>query len=209
MSLESQLSIKKRIKSATERLEAIEGEVPRLIAGVNNGFSNLETRLNEMTEILNAIAQLHGEAEVSAKVAENRIERAVQAAQRQKEGLEKAIIDGRVVVTDTVGPKSVVVCKETDKDGNATTPGRVQLEFGQIRPEFQEKFLGKGTGVKVEAPNGNILEVVEVYNLVDPPPQAANSDAAPTPAADASAPAADVTDAPPADAAATQPPAQA
>jgi hypothetical protein len=207
MSLESQLSIKKRVKSATERIEAIEAEVPRLIAGVNNGFSNLETRLNEITEILNAISQLHGETEVSAKVAENRVARAEQVANSHKEGLEKAVADGRVVTAAVIGPKSVVVCKETDKDGNATSPGRVQLEFAQIRPNFQEKFLGSATGVKVEAPNGNILEVVEIYDPVDPPPQAANSDAAP--AADAAAPVAPAADPTPTDASATQPSAQA
>jgi hypothetical protein len=209
MSLASQLSVKKRILSATQRLEALEKEVPKIVAGVNNGFTNLEARVNEIQEYVNALAQLVGEAEVSAKIRENQIARAEAAANAQKEGLEKAITDGRVVTADTTGEKSVIVCKETDKDGNLIPPGRVQMEFRQIIPTFKEKFLGTKVGAKVATPNGGSLEIVEIYDLVDvPPPQAANADVAPasTPGDDAPAtPAADV----PTDASATQPPAQA
>lgn len=176
-SISGQLSVKNRVKSALERIESIEGDLPKLVAGVNNGFANLEQRLNEFTEILNAISQLVGEKTVGDQVTSNRIARAEAMAQAQKEGLEKALAEGKVTVAEAAGEKTVIVGKEFDKDGNLIPPGRIQMEFRQIVPSFKEKFTGIKVGGTVETPNGGKIEVVELYDIADPPPEAANADA--------------------------------
>jgi hypothetical protein len=191
-------SVRKRVKSALERLDQLESDVPRLIAGVNNGFSNLEGRLNEFTEILNALSQLTGETAVSAKIAENRIARAEALAQQQEEGLKKAITDGRVVAVAAVTEQSVIVGSKSDKDGKLEVAnGRVQMEFAQIIPAFKSKFLGAVVGAKVETPDGGTIEVKEIYDLV-PQKEAPPADAAPADIATDAAAAAPATTAAPA-----------
>jgi hypothetical protein len=214
MSDTAKLSDRKRIRSALERIESLEMDVPRLVSGVNQGFSALENRLRTIDQNLGAVIELIGQDAVSQKVQENLIKQAEQLSAAQAEGLAKALKDGRVVIVETIGEKSVIVAKKTDKDGNIEPgTGRQQMEFKQIIPSFKEKFLGAKVGLVVETPDGGKLEVTEVYDLVDPPPAPANTDAAPaadaaaapatdaaaaTPAADASAPAAEAAAAAPA-----------
>lgn len=190
------ISQRARIKSALERIEALEQEFPRIIGGVNNGFMNVEGRLNETTEIMNAMAELIGQDSVAAKVAENRTKRAEATAAAQTEGLAKALADGKVAKVETISEKTIIIAKAFDKDGNLEVPGRIQMDFGQVKPEFREQFLGKSVGAILDTPVGGKLEVTELYEVVAPPPPAANTDA---PAAETA----------PSDASATQPPAQA
>jgi hypothetical protein len=180
-----------RIRSALERIETLETEVPRIVAGVNNGFVNVEQRLNENTEIMNAIAELVGQDSVAAKVAENRLKRAEAAAQMQADGLAKALVDGHVTMVTTIGEKTIIVGKSFDKDGNIEPPGRVQMDYGKVKPEFKEQFLGKPVGTIIDTPTGGKLEVTELYEIVPPAPPAENTDA-PAPVA-AAAVAADAT----------------
>ena len=211
-----------RIKSALERIQGLEDELPKLIAGTNGALAQLEQRISQSTEILNAIAQvvdgLAGDGTVSAKVTDNQIKRAQTLADQQKAGIAAALAEGKLAVTDVIGEKSVVVCVETDKDGNTVPPGYMQMEAARIIPAFHDKFIGQKVGGTVDTPNGGKLTITELYDFVAQPPVAANADTpttdapAATPATDVAvdaAPAADAPAAPAADATTTPTPVQA
>jgi hypothetical protein len=175
------------IKSAVERITDLETQIPSLLSQVNAGFANFGQRLNENTEIVNALTTLvdsfAGHDATSAKIQEVRIKRAEALAAEQVAGITKALADGTIVSSTTIGEKSVFVCTETDPQGEVIPPGRVQIEVQQLVPSFKSKFIGQGIGASVPTPNGNTLTVTELYDFVDPPPAAkapaANTDEVP------------------------------
>lgn len=212
MTLSSQISKSKQLKSALERLDDLEIGIPNILSQVNIGFNQVNGRLNESTEILNAISQLFGQDLVTQKVNDNRVKAAEEKAEQQRQGVAKALADGAIIPAEVVGEKTVIVTEVKDKDGNVEPPGRLQMESPQLSPQFKPLFMGKGVGTVIPAPAGGTLTIKELYEFVPAPPEAANTDtqqptaaagAGDAPATDAptSAAEAPVTTTPPAEAA--------
>jgi hypothetical protein len=127
----------------------------------------LDQRISAMEEIMSATTLVVGQEQVSDMVKSRRVEKADARSAAEKAALDVALGEGKVVKTETIGEKSIVVGREKDKDGNDLPPGRVQLLFGQFLPEFQPQLLGKGVGTTVDTPIGGKFEVTEVYDIVD------------------------------------------
>lgn len=183
-----------QIRTISERVQDMEMRIPMFLAQANSSLNNLAGRLGENAEILNALVELFGQDIVSQRVNENRLKRATEQAEEQKAGIAEGVKKGLLVPATVVGEKTLIVTEVKDKDGNVEPPGRLQMEAAKLTPAFRPLFEGKGVGTVVPAPAGGTLTITDLYDAVDPPPAAANTDAqqAPTvaPAADASATAA-------------------
>jgi hypothetical protein len=175
---ERQLSLRGRNLDNSKRIDAIEQDIPRILGGVNDGFTRLSSQLSELTEIVNALVSLVGEDDVAKSVTESRIAKAQQESDAAKAALAQAVTDGKYKATDVITEKSVIVGNEKNKEGVTIPPGRAQLLFTKLLEEFREKMLGQKVGFTVTTPPGGTFEVTEIYEEVPAPVAAAP---APTP----------------------------
>jgi hypothetical protein len=175
-SFAQQVSQKKAVKSALERIDQLEQDLPKIVMGVNEAVMGQRRGLGELASVVEALTEILGAGTVDAKIKEIN-ERKVQAQlDKAKAALDEGLAKGDLVKADAVSDKSLIVGREYDKDGNVLPPGRAQITFDGIMPEFQDKLLGQGPGFTVETKNGGKFEVVEVYDVLATPVTAESAD---------------------------------
>lgn len=159
-------------KTIVERVADVESAFPRLVEAIND---NIDRKLQPVIPLLNALTDLVGREAVASKMKEQREAQATQDMEMRKAQLEVLVKEGRLVKSDTVSDKSVIVARETGADGTVVHPGRFQMMFSEIAPQFQEKLLGKAVaGLKLDLPeNQGTFEVLESYEFVPEPAPAA------------------------------------
>ena len=172
--MQRQLSQKKQVKSALERIDQIEEDIPQIVLGVNDALlelrGELRNRISPLAQITEALTEILGSDIVDAKIKEIDQRKTMARVETAKKNLEDGLAKGTVVKADAISDKSLIVGRETDKDGQVIFPGRAQLTFDKVAPEFQDKLLGQGVGFQVDTQTGGKFEVVEVYDVVTPPP---------------------------------------
>jgi len=162
-----QLSQKKKILSAIERVEMLENTLPTVVAEVNKALTNIDKSLARFQVILDALVEVVGPQQVQAAVDIANAKKEAERAEAAKQALEIAVKEGRLKAVTEVAPNTILVGKEVDKEGNQVG-SRVQLSFKSIKPEFRDTLLGKSAGAVIDLPDGK-FEVQEVYELVEPP----------------------------------------
>lgn len=165
-----QISQRKQVRSALERIDTLEQDVPRIFQAVNEALTQSNQRMSQLGKVLEAVVELFGSETVDAKIKEIDTRNVQAQADGARAALEAGVADGTLVSALDINDKSLIVGREIDADGNVVFPGRVQLMFSGIRPEFQEKLLLQGPGFVVETQNGGKFEVLEVYNVVEKAP---------------------------------------
>lgn len=128
------------VKSALEHIGEAERVIPELIARINQAFMQIEQRLDNYGEAIDALVELAGGKGVVDSVIQR--QRSAQATER----LNVALKAGTLVAAEKVSERSVIVGSEFDSDGKPVPPGRVQVAFESIKPEYREKLLGQGIG---------------------------------------------------------------
>lgn len=183
-----QLSQRQQVRTALERISDLEQQMPQIIVGINQALNAASTRASELASVIEAISEILGTEVVDAKIKEISERKALQNLASAQDALQKGLEDGSVVKTDSITANSLVVGRELDKDGNPVFPGRVQLTYAAIRPDFQKKLLGQSAGFvfstsESESPNpeDGKFEVLEVYNIV-PKPEVSEQSKVETPA---------------------------
>lgn len=152
-------------KTIVERVADLETAFPEVVYEVNK---HLKSRLDPVTQALNAVMELLGRDTVAAKITELREKQLHEEMVTKKAQLEAMVAEGRLVKGDVVNEKSLIVGKEVTADGTVVAPGRFQLLFGEIAPKFQEQILGKSPGVSFDIPDYGKFEVQEVYDFAPP-----------------------------------------
>lgn len=165
-SMQRQLSQKKQVKSALERIDQLEQDIPQIVMGVNEAIMGQRQATGELAQVVEALTEIIGSGNVDSKIKEIQERKTLARVEQAKKNLEDGLEKGTVVKADAISDKSLVVGRETDKDGNVVFPGRAQVTFDQIAPEFQDKLLGQGAGFAVETKAGGKFEVVEVYDVI-------------------------------------------
>lgn len=163
------LSLRGRNQDNSNRLDALEKDIPNILSGVSEGFMKLSGQLNELTEIVNALVGLVGEEDVAKGVTEARIAKAQEQSDSAKAALEKAVAEGKFEASETINETSVLVGIEKTKDGTVIPPGRAQLQFGTLLPDFKEQLLGQKIGFTVTTPPGGSFEITGIWNEVKKP----------------------------------------
>lgn len=119
----------------------------------NQLFSQIETP-NE--EIINIIQH-----QIDKNILDENI--ALQAA--QVAGVEKYLSEGKLSPIEKVTETSLIICHRLEPDGSYSNPGRIQMEFSAIYPEYKERLLNKGIGELVEDVDGSRMKIVEIYAI--------------------------------------------
>ncbi len=185
-----QRQLARKTSNALERLDQLEKTVGNIVGAVNNSLGQVSAQLSGITEVLDAVVQTLGAETIQKIMTENRAAKAEAQALAEEQALKELLDKGDLKVAEQITERSIVVGKESDKEGNIRPPGRAQVPFARIDPNFQAAFLGKGAGFSLDLPTGGKFEVTAVYEVVE------KIDAPVTPPAEAlpAAPAAETTE---------------
>ncbi len=181
-------------RNALQKVEDLEAEVTQLretLTGVmramSNGLNQVQAQAQEqisgLAEQTEAIIRTLGASQVAATIDAIRIERNQAMAAQSKANLAQAILDGKIVVTETVDEESIVTGVEYQANGElAVGGGYVALKYSEIKPEFRDAMTGKKVGDKVDLANGGgTFEIQQILKLAPKPAPVA----APAPAPEA------------------------
>ena len=186
-----QRQLARKTSNALERLDQVEKTVGNIVGAVNNSLGQVSQQLGGITEVLDAVVQTLGAETIQKIMTENRQAKAEAAAQAEEAALKELLSKGDIKVAEAISEKSIVVGRETNPDGTVRAPGRAQVAFARIDPNFQGPFLGKAVGFVLDLPNGGKFEVLEIYEVVEKPETVpAESSTPEAPAASATEPAA-------------------
>ncbi len=156
---------KQAVRSLSDRVGGLEQNVARALIGIQGRFEGFEGRLSPVEELVDALVDIQGRAEVERLVDERRIARARALAEQEKNTLEGGVRDGYVTAAEVVGEKSIIVGKYVNADGVVIEPGRAQLVIPGVAPQFREKLVGKGAGTVLDLPNDETFELLEIYEV--------------------------------------------
>jgi predicted transcriptional regulator len=157
----------KRTSSMQEQLASLQNNFTQLVMSVNTALQDLEGRLTNLAKVVEAASQIVGQEVIEAKLGELEQARNEARLAAAKAALEKAVTDGTLVAAEAVGEKSLIVGRETDKDGKEVGLGRFQMNFSDLKPEFKEKLKDQKAGFSIELPEGGKYFVQEIYSFVE------------------------------------------
>lgn len=164
------LSQKKQVKSAIERIDALEQELPRLALAINEVLTKNAQRLSDVASVLEAVAHMLGQDEVDAKIAELAKERASKRLAEAQEKLNEAVEAGQLVPVDMVDSDSFLVgTVSKGADANATSE-QVQVTYDQLSSTIKDQLLGAAVGSTAQADDGSLFQVTEIYRVIVPEP---------------------------------------
>jgi hypothetical protein len=160
--------VRARERNALERISGLEQDLQRLVGAVQQAFNESEAKLRDVSEVLDAAVALTpgGVDAIKAKMAELRTQRAADEATKAKEGLDNALLEGKVEQLQKIDADCIITGVEKDKEGNVIPPGYVQLAFSTIKPEFGKQMLDQGEGFTFATDGGGTFEVTGIYKAV-------------------------------------------
>lgn len=176
----SKLSLRQRTKDSASKIETLEQDLIKVVNGVNDVFGKFQTQLEAQKEVIAALTDLlTTPVAVSERVQQRRLDREASAAAEAKASVELLKTQGVLVTSEKVEEASFIVGREFDKEGSVKHPGRVQVTFKDLKPEFQPKLLGQSVGFLVETEEGGKFEIQEIYSIDEAAAAAAQKPTAP------------------------------
>lgn len=166
------VSQKKQVKNILERTEALENDLAGIAQAVQAALEEANNRTARLAKVIEAVVELLGAPTVDATMKEIEANKLQAASDAAKAELEKGVSEGRLTRAVGAGELSLIVGREFDAEGNTNGPGRVQVTFSSIKPEYQEVLRGQGSGFSFPTEAGGKFEVLEVYDVVPDAPVA-------------------------------------
>lgn len=105
------------------------------------------------------------EDNLSEAIAKNQEDRLIsQTDDMIKQGLLKE--------TEEVGKESFIISKEFDEEGKLIAR-RNQFPLSRLVEELQKEFIGKKVGDSVTLKEGNKIDILQIFNIIEPKPEKA------------------------------------
>jgi hypothetical protein len=178
---------KQQPKTAGQRLDELERAMTSVFQALDHMGRESQT-IKEAIRLLGnkvdalAKANIAGEAPTDETLSKIMIDTNVEELKGKVEGLVKAQV---LVSTDIVGETAFIVGRELASGDNTVVNPRLQFTLGALAKEVGEKLKGHLVGDIITIKEGEVrFEIMEVYNIQEPPAPAPTA-----PAADATAPA--------------------
>ena len=131
---------------------------------VDDGFKDIASRIEDISVVLQAISQVVGLDKVNEKAKEIRIQLLENESAEQGKNVEKAVAEGRLVVTETATENTLVVTTVKKADGSPMYPSKSYLPFAQLKPEVQAVLRDKKVGAVETLPtDGGTIELLAIY----------------------------------------------
>lgn len=178
--MERNLSLRKKAANAMERLDVLESQVEdvqktiqQLAMAMNNALNQSSQQVAELRETLDAVVGLVGLGAVQSSLEESRLARMIAAAEETKANIAKALEEGKMVKTDKISGKSLIIGREFRADGTEIPPGFAAIQLVQVKDDYRIKLLDQAPGFTMATEAGGKFEVMDVYEPVDKPAVAA------------------------------------
>jgi hypothetical protein len=160
--------------TASQKLESLEGIIQNQSNQIMIMAEELDRLGNVMTALakrINAVVRSGDEGhQISSKQVNTLL---VSDAAKELSGKVDYLISQGVLVLDNSNPvkfESFVVGREINSEKEEVNP-RVQFAVQSLESEGQEKVIGKKVGELVLGDEGVDMEVLEIYNIVEPKAQ--------------------------------------
>lgn len=160
------LSQKKQVKSALERIDSLEQELPRLALAVNEVLTKNAQRLGNFAAVLEAVVHVLGQSTIDEKMAELAEEKTSKRLAEARAKLTEAVEAGQLVAADAVDTDSFLVGTISKGDDAEKTEEQVMVSYDQLADSIKEKLLGVGAGAVVNADDGSQFAVSEIYRII-------------------------------------------
>lgn len=166
----------KRSANAIDRIGELENaytlmskDMQRVLPAIDQAIQAIQQQLSGAIEVLDAVVATLGVETIEKCMIENRRSKATTMMETDKARLEAELAAGSKVAVPAITDKSTVVGTEKEQDGSVRHPGRAQLVFSRIAPDFQDKLLGQAVGFVLELPTGGNFTVDGIYEDVEKP----------------------------------------
>lgn len=170
--------IAKRSANALDRIGELETgltllsqDIQRVLPAIDQAIQAVQQQLSGAIEVLDAVVSTLGTETIEKCMIENRRSKATSLMEADKARLEAELAAGSKVPVATITDKSTVVGVETEPDGSVRHPGRAQLVFSRIAPDFQNKLLGQPVDFVLELPTGGKFTVTGIFEDVEKAPE--------------------------------------
>lgn len=168
------MSLRQRTKDTAAKVEDFQKDLVTVVNAVNEVFGKFQAQVEAQKELLNTLVALAGPEVIQAKLEARKVERDQKAVAAVDLLKSKNVL----LVAPLVTEDSFIIAKEWDKDGNLKAPGRVQVAFKDLLPDFKGKLSSAVVGDSVETPDGGKFEIVEIYSIDQEAAKAAQIDTA-------------------------------
>lgn len=152
-------------RNSLQRLDALESLMVPLMENMATQFRTTNGKLDQLSQIVNALIGAVGTEIVTAKLVEIQLEDARLQAEDTKKHTAQLKEQGVLSVIDTVTPGSVVIATESKPDGSVHGAGWFRVGFDELNEETKVLFEGKKAGDKGTFANGNVFEILEVLKF--------------------------------------------
>lgn len=158
-------SLRQRTKDTAAKVQDFEKDLVTIVNGVNEVFGKFQAQLESSKEMIASLTELVGVEKVQEQVNKRKVERDNKA--RVEAETVVASLKEKEILTplESITEKSFIVAREFDKAGTLKSPGRVQVSFEALVPEFKPKLEGQKVGFIVTTPEGGAFEVLEIYQV--------------------------------------------
>jgi len=164
---------KQQVLNVVQRTERLEKVHDALASETMAAFSRVDKKFVEHSELLGAIVDIVGADTIVARINERQQQRDKDASDKAAAGVKLLVEKGDLKVVDTIGEKTLIVGRDLDAGGNPIGPGRVQVEFALLKPDFKEKLAGGKVGTTIVTASDEekgvtqTFEVTELYEFAE------------------------------------------
>lgn len=149
--------------TATQRIENLENAAETLINSAQHMLQENAQLKQRILDLEMKMLSVINNLELNDKIAKDLVDFKVDEL---KERVSILLERGEIEKDESVGPTSLVVSKESDKDGNVTTE-RVQFLMEQITDgDLKVLLIGKTVGEKIEYKD-SLVEILEIYKKAE------------------------------------------
>ena len=146
--------------TALQRIQVLEGALGQTIDAAQmlvKENATLKAQVLELSAQIQAIIEIQ---DIQEAVGKNIVKQNI----ADLEGRIARLLESKEIApSESVGPKSFVVAKEFNKEGNETNP-RIQFSMDQVSDEdLKLALIGKVVGDNVEYKNSNV-QIIEIYH---------------------------------------------
>jgi hypothetical protein len=165
------LTNEQKRKTALDKIDGLLGDVANLTKACQGSFGQVETRFEEISVQIAALAQAIGVEKVAEEALKIRRAMADAEAKEKASNVAKAIAAGQLIVSESVNETCLVQLELKKADGTAMIPACDYYQFATLQDEVKAVVLGAKVGDTVTLPkDSSTATVVAVYNENPSPP---------------------------------------
>lgn len=145
-----------------QRMDVLETRFSTLGRQLQASFGKMSEQVGNIARVVDAISEVVGVEEVSAKTMEMRVAELEAEAAAETAAIDAAIASGELEVAETISATSYVVTQQNDPEGKLLHPSRVSIPLDGYKPEIKEQLVGKKVGDSIELADRGKLTVLQV-----------------------------------------------